>query len=169
VGRAVKLDNGLHFSLPPSLIGRIDVSRLLREIEAVDYELETQSVRNPNASLTIPSLSRMLADTVTLNKIDLTSLNSRKELIRALRNVKEKAPMVQITFAVDADPKVIALVASWVRQNLHPYALLTIGLQPSIVGGCVVRTPDHIYDFSMRKSFKDQIPALVEQIKAVAG
>jgi F0F1-type ATP synthase delta subunit len=62
----------------------------------------------------------------------------------------------------------VAQIVAWLRQNLHPTALVTVGLQPSIVGGCIVRTPDHFYDFSLRRQFKEQLPSLVEDIRAAS-
>lgn len=166
---AVHLNDQVQFMLPPSLLGRPDVSRLLREVEAVDYELETQSIREPGKPLAIPNMSKALVETAQVNKIDMADLNSRKQLITQLRAVKEKAPITHITFAVDPDPSVATYMTAWIRQNLHPTALVTVGLQPRIVGGCVIRTPDHLYDFSLRKQFLDQKPQLIAEIKAVVG
>ena len=169
MSKAVHLNNEVQFLLPPSLLGRPDVSRLLREVEAVDYELETQAIREPNKPLAIPNMSKALVETAQVNKVDVADINSRKQLIAQLRAIKEKAPAIHITFAVDPDPAISAYMAAWIRQNLHPTALVTVGLQPRIVGGCVVRTPDHIYDFSLRKQFLDQKQQLVAEIKAVVG
>jgi len=166
MSKAVKLDDDTQFGLPPALIGRSDVSRLLREIEEVDYALETQAIRTPDQPLTIPAISRALKETLTLNNIEITNLNERKRLIDSLREAKETAPNVQITFAVDPEPAIASFLVKWIRENLHPRALVTIGLQPAIIGGCVVRTPDHIYDFSLRKRFKDEEANLIQAINA---
>lgn len=166
MSKAVKIDDSSQFGLPPALIGRSDVSRLLREIEEVDYDLETQTIRTPNQPLTIPAISRALNETLTLNNIEVTNLDERKRMIDALRDAKERAPNVQITFAVDPEPSVISYLVNWIRENLHPRALVTVGLQPGIIGGCVVRTPDHIYDFSLRKRFKDEEANLIQAINA---
>lgn len=166
MSKAVKIENDTQFGLPPALIGRADVSRLLREIEKVDYELEAQTIRTPGQPLSIPNMSRALVEATTLNNIDITNLQERKRMLESLREAKDKAPNVQITFAVDPAPEIISQIISWIRDNLHPRALVTVGLQPAIVGGCVVRTPDHIYDFSMRKRFKDEQASLIESINA---
>lgn len=166
MSRAVKIDDDTQFGLPPALIGRADVSRLLREIEKVDYSLETQAIRTPGQPLTIPAMSRALTETIALNNVDVTNLDERKRLLESLREAKEKAPNVQITFAVDPEPAITSQLVSWIRTNLHPRALVTVGLQPAIIGGCIVRTPDHIYDFSLRKRFKDEQANLIQAINA---
>lgn len=164
MSKAVKLDGDTQFGLPPALIGRADVSRLLREIEKVDYELETQEIRTPGQPLAIPNMSRALTEVITLNNVDITVLQERKRLLESLRDAKDRAPNVQITFAIDPAPEITAQLVGWIRENLHPRALVTIGLQPAIIGGCVVRTPDHIYDFSLRKRFKDEQANLIQAI-----
>lgn len=166
MSKAVKLDDDTQFGLPPALIGRSDVSRLLREIERVDYELETQEIRTPGQPLSIPNMSRGLTEVITLNNVNVTNITERKRMLESLREAKDRAPNVQITFAVDPAPEITSQIVAWIRQNLHPRALVTVGLQPSIMGGCVVRTPDHIYDFSLRKRFKDERASLIEAINA---
>lgn len=165
MSKAVKLDADKQFTLPAGVIGRSDISRLLREIEKVDYDLEAQTIRAPGQPVTIPAMSRGLAETMQVNNIAVEQLEQRQQMLAELRRIKEHAPMVQITFASDPAPEITIQLVSWIRQNLHPTALVTIGLQPSIVGGCVVRTPDHIYDFSLRNHFKKQLPELVKYLR----
>lgn len=170
MSKVVKLDDDTQFGLPPSLIGRTDISRLLREIEQVDNELETQLIRNPEKPLAIPSMSKALVDTTTLNNIDVANNAERKRLLTSLREAKDKAPVVHITFAADPEPATLSQLIVWIRENLHPRALIGVGLQPRIVGGCIVRTPDHIYDFSIRKRFQEQRAVLETALhEAIAG
>jgi hypothetical protein len=167
MSRAVKLTNETQFLLPPGIMGRSDVARLLREIEKVDYDFESQTVRNPGKPLTIPAMSRSLSELITLNQVTIESLESRQGLVANMRKVKDKAPSVHVTFAVDPSPEIIRELIGWVRQNLHPVALVSIGLQPGIIGGCVVRTPDHIYDFTLRNRFKQALPELSAAVRAL--
>ncbi len=170
MSKVVKIDDATQFGLPATLVGRTDISRVLREIEKVDNELETQSIRNPEKPLAIPSMSKILVDTTVLNNVDVASINERKRLLTSLREAKEKAPVVHITFASDPEPATLMQLVVWIRENLHPRALIGVGLQPRIVGGCIIRTPDHIYDFSMRKRFQEQRPVLEAALhEVIAG
>lgn len=169
MSHAVKLDETDGFGLPPALLGRSDVSRVLREIERLDYVLEAQTIRAPDQPQAIPSMSRALADCVTLNNITVTNTIERQRLVKLLRHAKEKAPVIHVTFAIDPVPAVTAQIALWIRENLHPQALISVGLQPRIVGGCIVRTPDHIYDFSIRKRFKDSEAVLINRLNQVVA
>lgn len=168
---AVKLQAGTSVALPDVVAGRADVSRLLREIERVDYALETESIRGkeqPKAHV-VPSMSRALAETITLNHITITDLHSRRQLIEGLRAIKQKAPVIHVTFAKEADPTVTTAMVSWIRRNLHKSALVIVGLQPRILGGCIVRTPVHVYDFSLRNRFARELPSLEKEIKAAVA
>lgn len=169
MSRAIKLQDSTSFLLPAGVIGRPDISRVIREIEKVDYAIEAQSVRAPGQPITIPAMSRGLVEIAGTNGITIEDLEARKKLLRELRNVKEHAPVLQITFAVDPEPDILMQLVAWIRQNLHPTALVTVGLQPAIVGGCIVRTPDHIYDFSMRNQFKKQLPDLIQSMRTVTA
>ncbi len=169
---AIKLGHGAAISLPSSAVGRADISRMLREIEKIDYNLETESIRNPEKAAklkVVPSMSRVLAETVTLNKVTVTDLHSRKQLIEGLHEIKEKSPILHITFAEEPDPSLVTTTVEWARKHLYKNALVSVGLQPNILGGCIVRTPSHVYDFSLRGRFASKLPELREQIKTVVS
>lgn len=169
MSRAIKLEQADRFGLPPALLGRPDISRVLRELERIDSILGSQAIRTPENPQVIPSMSRGLSDCITLNNITITDVNERQRLLKMLRQTKEKAPVVHITFAVDPVPAITAQITVWIRENLHSHALVSVGLQPRIVGGCIVRTPDHIYDFSIRKRFKDSEAVLINRLNQVVA
>ena len=153
--------------LPPFITGRTEVSRLLAEIESVDYDFEAQTIRNPGAVIEVPPISRRLSQLCEANATTVEDAKSRKQLLKHLRTVKEKAPVLHVTFASEPEPLIMAQYVAWVRQNLHALALITVGIQPGLVGGCVVRTPDHIYDFSFRNQLRNAQPMLREKLGAL--
>lgn len=140
------------YVLPQTLIGRADLARLSREVEDVDNDLEAQKARAQGAEVTyrLPNISRALSDFTEMNKVDLADGQQRSELKRHLRLLKDHAPIMHLGLAVEADPDFLQQLAAWVRQEIHPQALLAVGLQPSLAGGAYVRTPSHVYDFSLR-------------------
>jgi len=165
MSHAVKLENEHGISLPPSLISNTDVGRLIRELEAVDNEFEQQLVRTPDQPPVVPSLSRSLAALCQQNNLQLADAPTRTELRTKLVSIKDTAPVVHITFATEVEPEILGQLVSWVRERLHPLALITTGLQPAIVGGCIVRTPDHIYDFSLRERFNATKTSFVAAVR----
>ena len=165
-GTTTNQQAGHDFMLPKSLVGRIEVARLIRELERVDVDLTAQAIRTPD-DVHIPVTSQILSDVLVLNQIEIRDERQRKQLMEVLNKVKDTAPSMQITFASNPEPEITHQLVEWIRVNLHPVALVTVGLQPGLVGGCVVRTPDHIYDFSLRRQFRQNVPMLAEEIRAV--
>lgn len=167
MSNVVKLDKPDQLTLPASITGRSEISRLLLEIEAVDYDFEAQAIRNPGAALIVPAISRRLQEVTEANGVSVETVKDRKHLIEQLRTAKDKAPSLHIAFASEPEPEILSQLVAWIRQNLHPVALVTVGIQPALVGGCIVRTPDHIYDFSFRNHLRAAQPMLMERLGAL--
>ena len=54
---------------------------------------------------------------------------------------------------------------TWLRREIHPLVLMTVGLQPNIGAGCIVRTTNKYFDFSLRQDFankRDLLQAALE-------
>jgi F0F1-type ATP synthase delta subunit len=69
-----------------------------------------------------------------------------------------------MTFSTEVDPESMQYLTAWVRRELHPQALISIGLQPSLVAGVYVRTPNHVHDLSVRAFMKDSRRIIVEAL-----
>lgn len=150
--------------LPTALVSSTDVSRVIRELEAVDNEFEQQRVHTPGAALVVPSLSQSLFSLSRDNNVNLADDAARLALRKWMVTIKNSAPVLHVTFASDAEPEIVEQIVGWIREKLHPLALVTTGVQPNLVGGCVVRTPDHIYDFSLRERFHAHRSSFVEAL-----
>lgn len=157
------------FILPPALIGRADLARLVREVEALDNDLEAQKVRahSSGSGYHMPTMSRSLSDFLDMNKLDLSDDQARMQAKERLREFKDKAPVVHLTFATDADPEVLQQLVTYFRTEIHPQTLLSIGLQPNLVGGVYVRTPNHVHDFSVRALLKNKRDIMVHEIEGL--
>jgi len=73
---------------------------------------------------------------------------------------------MHMTFATVADPESLQKLVDWIRQEIHPQALLHVGLQPALVGGVYLRTPNHIHDFSLRQLLADKRSIIVDELNA---
>jgi hypothetical protein len=141
------------YVLPPTLITKADLARLVREVEALDNDLEAQKARaraTGQQGYRLPVISQSLNDFTELNKLDLANDQARMLLKEQLKIMKDKAPVMHMTFAVEADPESLQYLARYIREQLHPLTLLHVGLQPALVGGVYLRTPNHVHDFSVR-------------------
>jgi len=155
-------------TLPPTLTSKVDMARLLREIEAVDADLESQKVRGAGAAgYRLPAISDNLDEFLTANQIDLADDDQRAACRHQLKLFKEKAPVVHLTFSTAIDPQSKAALVAWIRQEIQPLALIEVGLQPALIGGVYVRTPTHVYDLSMRSLFQSKTDILVRDIEGL--
>ncbi len=159
------------FSLPPQIVGQTDLSRLLRELETLETQLINYAGKSTSegSSNPPPKITSLLNQTAATNGYNLMQENDRRQITGALLKIHDHAPLLHISFAAEPSPKVTETLLDWMRSNIHRYALLQIGLQPSIAAGCVLRTPNKIFDLSLRASFERQKPYLVELIKGAVA
>lgn len=169
---AVTSKTATEFALPLSIVSKADVSRLVREVEQIDNELTTAAVRARAGSPAAPQpvISGQLKDFLELNKLQLAvSTQARTDLLKRLRALKDKAPVIHMTFASTVDGASLQQLVAWLRSSVHAQAVLEIGLQPALVGGVHIRTPNQIHDFSLRSKLEGQHELLVKQLEALRG
>ena len=152
------------FSLPPQVTGRTDINRLLRELEALEEALIVKVSEDGVA----PKVTSLLNQTVLVNGYNLLEQTHRQHIVDQLTKIRDHAPMMHISFAVEPSPKVTETLLTWLRSNVHRYALLQIGLQPAIAAGCILRTPNKIFDMSLGANLQKQTPYLLELLKGAA-
>ena len=153
-------------ALPIIIVGTVDLNRLLREIKKLQATLQAQLLRSEgHVAQTLPKLSQILDEFVQLNKLDLLQAADQKRAIRFLEDVRDHAPKIHVSFSADPSPQFMSKFTFWFRNNIHPTILITVGLQPGIGAGCVVRTANKYFDFSLSKSFENNRELLVQQLQ----
>ncbi|MBI1952306.1 hypothetical protein HYS42_01110 [Candidatus Saccharibacteria bacterium] len=153
------------FVLPAQLSGKTSVNHLLRELEELEDALIEDSGNQP------PQLKAtgLLSQTAEANGYNLLEKVHRQHIAEQLTKIRDHAPVVHISFAAEPSPKVTETVVAWLRSNIHRYILLQVGLQPAIAAGCVLRTPNKIFDMSLGASLQKQTPYLSQLLKAAAS
>ena len=149
------------FVLPVQLSGRTDINRLLRELQ----KLEEVLVGEESKKTLTPKVTALLNQTALVNGYKLLERTHRQHIAEQLTKIRDHAPLLHISFAAEPSPKVTETVLTWLRANVHRYALLQIGLRPAIAAGCVLRTPNKIFDMSLGASLQKQTPYLLELLK----
>jgi hypothetical protein len=159
------------YVLPPSVVTKVDVARLVRDAERVDNELTTATVRAKAGSSehVEPSLSESLASFLERNGLSFDNTNERSAIIKELRRLKDEAPIVHMTFATEADPESLAQLVNWFRESIHPQAVIAVGLQPALVAGVYLRTTNHVHDLSLRAKLLSSRDLLVKELEASRG
>lgn len=159
------------FVLPPTVVSRIDVSRLVSEVERVDGEMTAAAVRSKigEGEQPMPVLSQPLTDFLAQNQLDLSESHERSRVVKELRLLKDTAPVIHMTFAVTADPESLGQLAQWVRASVHPQAVIAVGLQPGLVAGVYLRTPNKVHDLSLKTKLAQSRDILVKEMESYRG
>lgn len=155
----------MELKIPLSVISKVDIAKLMREIIALNDFLVGASSRKPGESMQLPKVSRSLEDIASQNQLNLLDEDNRKELYSKLSVIMNKSPQIHISFASEPSSKAVQRIMEWLRTNIHPDTLLQIGLQPNIAAGAVVRTPNLFFDLSLRHYLVQQEPYLAQLLR----
>lgn len=155
------------YVLPLSVTSPTDLGRLLRELETLDNSLMQYDLKGQTAAVKMPKTSLLLDSVVDVNKLDLVVPEQRKNIIKFLQDAKAHAPVLHISFGADPAPAFVEKLMTWLRREIHPQVLLTIGLQPNIGAGCLVRSTNRYFDFSLRENFTKNRELLMSKLREV--
>lgn len=89
------------------------------------------------------------------------------ELIASLETYQKQAPNMTITLAAPASRGLKSSLVAWCRKNIAPTILVTFDFNATILGGMVVRSGSHVYDWSMRRAILDNRSKLPEVLHRV--
>lgn len=164
-------DTTIDLRLPTSVVSKVDLSRLLSELEYVDNELTAAAVRAGiganNASE--QKISEQLSDFLNENDITLDDSHSRTALIKQVRALKKNAPVIHMTFATSADSESLRELCAWLRDSIHPQMVVSVGMQPSLLAGVYLRTANHVKDLSLRARLRGTRSLMVNELEALRG
>ena len=160
-------DNPQQITLPEQLTSSVDLSRTLRELQALDESLRQAQIRKPGTPTQLSRSSVTLEDLARLNKVQLTDQKQREQLIVLLKAFYDHAPRIHMSLATEPSANFVRKITVWLRTNIHPVILLEIGLQPTLAAGCMIRTNNKIFDLSLRHRFTENRELLVQKISEV--
>lgn len=152
-------------TLPISVVTKIDVNRMRRELEAVDNFLSQSAIREPGISTKLPKTSRLLDELVMINNLNVLHEEDRRRLVNFLLEVYAKAPQLHMSFSADPSPLFMQRLTTWLRDEIHPLVLVQVGMQPNIGAGCIVRSTNKYFDFSLRQRFTERRDILAHRLK----
>jgi F0F1-type ATP synthase delta subunit len=155
----------VELKLPIILASKQDITHVHRELR-VFSDLVMQSIMRHDNPIKYPAISATLRALAVENQLDLRSEEICKQLLAYLENLKHHAPTVHISFPSDPSPEVVQKLVMWLRSEVDPRIVIQVGLQPTIAAGIVMRTPNHYFDFSLRKHFYKNRGKLMEVLKA---
>ncbi len=142
--------------LPSEVVSPMDIARILRELENLDEFFRQAQIRQGGQPQAAPRYSRLLDSIVVANGVNLLEESGREKMLDLITKLKNRAPVLHMSFSVDPPGPYVQKIVSWLRDNIDPNVLVRVGLQPNIGAGCVVRTTNKSYDFSLRRFFDDK-------------
>jgi len=154
-------------TLPNEVISPTDIARLTREIESLDEFFRQSAIREGGTPQAAPRYSRLLDGLVVTNELNLLQSDHREQLIGHMKKLSHDAPVLHISFSVDPPGAYVQKIVTWLRANIDGTILVRVGLQPNIGAGCVVRTTNKSFDFSLRRFFdskKDFFAAKLHEV-----
>ena len=141
----------MKYRLPVSVYTLDQVQLGMMELQAYASNLRERSTTQRTNSAH-PSLSvegQALVDELPLAKrADATTLEA---LATELEEMVAREPRVSLTLAGLASHHLREELVGWLRTNIRPNLLVDFHTNPDIAGGMVVRTTNHVYDFSFRR------------------
>ena len=93
-----------------------------------DFIMQSE-LRQKDHSVKLPHTSLLMEKTLEINKVNLLDKEERALLKEFLNNTKAKAPVLHMSFSADPSPAFMVKLITWLRQEIHPVVLVTIGLQ----------------------------------------
>jgi hypothetical protein len=76
------------------------------------------------------------------------------------------APLLHMSFSAEPSPVFMNKLIAYVRENIHPLALIQVGLQPTIGAGFMLRTTNKYYDYILKDGIKPAPKALINGLGA---
>lgn len=152
------------YVLPTLIAGPADLNRSLLELEALEDFLRQAAIRK-DRGVKLPKTSRLLDNLAAANKLDLLKAADREHLVAFLQSVQQHAPVLHISFAAEPSAAFTGRIVDWLRANVSKYALVQIGLQPSIAAGCILRSTNKVFDMSLRRHLQQSTGLMIEQMR----
>jgi len=153
------------YILPTSVATRTQVVSVLRNLEDVLDKGIQNNIRVEEGVdfRDLPEVSSSLAELVRENKLEVDTDTLRK-LGAWLEDLKHNAPVVRFTFASEPTNEIISRLIKWLRDLSGKVVLIRTSIQPTIAAGCIVHTPSHQYDFSLRNELLEGVPIFTKYL-----
>ena len=159
--------------LTTMIVSPSDLKRARREVESIDDAMHQAGLRSQatgtadtTAGKLLPS-SRLIDELSSETHLDVAKAAERAQLLKYLTDLVEHAPVLHFSFASEPSAAFMNKLIIWLRTNIHPQVLVHLGLQPSVVAGCVMRTANRQFDFSLNSAFEAQRDLLINSLTEV--
>ncbi|HVS58334.1 MAG TPA: hypothetical protein VHD60_01195 [Candidatus Saccharimonadales bacterium] len=126
-----------------------------KRVHAKSKKRAAEPVLSPAATATIHSW----------NAEHPLSQKSFDELTRTLEAYAAEAPELSITLAAPPTSGVKRVLVGWCRDNISPHTLVNFQFNTNLLGGMVVRSGSHVYDWSFRRHILENLDKFPEALR----
>lgn len=151
--------------LPTAITSKTDLIRIKHELVEISEVFHQEKIKD-QAESKLPGVSDVVRQLGEAFNVDVSNTEGCNKLIKQLEDIYESSPVIHISFSTSPKPVFLQKLVLWFRKEIHPTALVQIGLQPSIAAGCIVRTPNKQFDFSLRQFIKTKQGELIQSIRS---
>ncbi|MBL8160057.1 F0F1 ATP synthase subunit delta [Candidatus Saccharibacteria bacterium] len=157
--------------LPDSVSSLQDLATLQLEVrayarwlshEAVKIKVHAKNISEPPPLS--PAANQLIHDYTAGKPATPAGLD---ELVQQLEDRKKKAPTLTITLAGPPTRGLKGTLVGWCRENIAPDVLVNFQFNASILGGLVVRSGSHTFDWSFRRQILDNRAKFPEVLRHV--
>lgn len=156
------------FKLPVSIVTESDISQLIYELEKIENFFLQIKMRRAGDNMTLPKTTSPMEELVTINELSLLKEGDREKLKFILTTIRNKSPVIHMSFSSTPNQKFLEKVIVWLRQNISDVIILQVGLQPNIGAGFTLRTTNKFFDFSLRQHLDKKRDLLISEIHKVS-
>ena len=156
------------FKLPPSIYSPSLIESVIYETgQYLDWYREAHVHKTVGVKVTAePSFTGETVQTLEAWFEGKTpTVSGIEELVEHLRSLK--LPVVHVTMATLPNHSQRASLVDWFRAQINPDILIAFVADRNLGGGVMVRTPNHVFDYSWRQRLVDGRDKLVGIIKSV--
>lgn len=157
----------MKLKLPDSVASPQDLISLQLEVQEYAQWFAHAAIKKKVASKDIEGAPVMSPATTEILRAYVTDKASLDELAGALKAYGATAPVISITLAAPPSQGLKAMIVGWCRQNITPNALVTFQFNATLLGGMVIRSGSHIFDWSFRRQILDARAKFPEVLRRV--
>lgn len=161
----------MKFKLDESVSSLQDLRGLVMEIHeyqrwfshnAIKKQVHVRTTTKP-PELT-PAAKAVLREWCAGKELTVKSLD---ELIKTLEDYGRKAPSITITLAALPSAGLKKTLVGWCRENVSPNIMVDFQFNSTLLGGLVVRSGSHVFDWSFRRQIlaeRNKFPEVLRRV-----
>ncbi len=161
----------MSFALPDAVASSQDLMALLLDVKRYAEWFRHESIKKQVSVASAKEALQLSPIAVEVirdwGKQSALTNESLDELIKNLEAYQKQAPVMTITLAAPASRGLKTTLVGWCRKNIAPTVLVTFDFNATILGGMVVRSGSHMYDWSVRRAILENRNKLPEVLKRV--